>query len=93
MMPPITIFAALALSLFSAAARPALAGEPTPLANFKSAATSPTNNSRSLTFLAIGVLAAFLIVGLAVEMIAHRRRRRPEESQESPPDFSWLKRP
>lgn len=65
----------------------------TPLANSKSAATPPTNNSRSLTFLAIGVLEAFVVVGLAVEIVAHRRRRRPEESKESPPDFSWLKRP
>lgn len=65
----------------------------TPLANSKSAATPPTNNSRSLTFLAIGVLGAFVVVGLAVEIVAHRRRRHPEEPKESPPDFSWLKRP
>lgn len=66
----------------------------TPLANSKSAAAPPTNNSRSLTFLAIGVLGAFVVVGLAVEIVAHRRRRRrPDEPKESPPDFSWLKRP
>lgn len=65
----------------------------TPLARSKSPATPPTKNSRSLTLLAIGVLMAFLIVGLAVEMIARRRGRRPEDSQDLPPDFSWLKRP
>ena len=43
MMPPITILAALALSLFSAAARPALAGEPTPLANFEVSQIAPGN--------------------------------------------------
>lgn len=65
----------------------------TPLANSQSSVTSPTKNSRSLTFFAIGVLAAFLVVGLVVEVIARRRRRRPEEPKDSPPDFSWLKRP
>ena len=65
----------------------------TPLAGSKSAAAPRSNNSRSLTLLAIGVLGTFVIVGLAVKIVVRRRRRRPEESQESPPDFSWLKRP
>lgn len=69
----------------------------TPLASHKFAAAPPTNNSRSLTFLAIGILVTLVIGGLAVEMIARRRSRRrecpTEETPDSPPDFSWLKRP
>ncbi len=69
----------------------------TPLASHKSAAAPRRNNSRSLTFLAIGILVTLVIGGLAVEMIVRRRSRRrecpPEETPDSPPDFSWLKRP
>ncbi len=69
----------------------------TPLARHNPVAVPPTKNSRSLTFLAIGILVTFVIGGLTVEMIARRRSRRrecsPEETPDSPPDFSWLKRP
>lgn len=70
-----------------------LANSLTPLGSSKSAAVPRSNNSRALTLLAIGVLATFLVVGLAVKIVPRRRGRRPEESHESPPDLSWLKRP
>lgn len=59
-------------------------------------APRPAGNSGSLTYLASGILVTFLVVGLTVEMIIRRRSRRREapssETQDSPPDFSWLDR-
>jgi hypothetical protein len=69
----------------------------TPLGNPASAVVPSTTNSRSLTYLAIGILVAFVTGGFVVEIIARRRSRRrdrpPEVTPDSPPDFSWLNRP
>ena len=66
----------------------------TVLAQPKSAALRPAGYSGSLTYLAIGILATFLIVGVTVELIYRRRSRRrdnlPSEITDSPPDFTWL---
>lgn len=73
-----------------------LANTLVPSANSKSAVRPSRKNSRSLTILAIGILGTLAIGGLAVEMIARgrsrRQRHRVEKTDDSPPDFSWLKR-
>lgn len=63
------------------------------LAQPKSPATRPAGYSGSLTYLAIGILAAFLVVGATVELIVRKRsRRRDVASSETTetPDFTWL---
>lgn len=64
------------------------------LAQPKPTAARPAGYSHSLTYLAIGILATFLVVGVTVEMIFRRRSRRhnalPTENTDSPPDFTWL---
>ena len=73
-----------------------LANSLTPLTGSRSAAVPRANNSRWLTRLAIGSLVVFALGGLAVELVACRRRRRrrqAEDSIDSPPDLSWLQRP
>ena len=65
----------------------------TVLAQPKSAAPRPAGYSGSLTYLAIGILVTFLVVGVTVELIFRRRLRRrdvpPSETTDSP-DFTWL---
>jgi hypothetical protein len=59
-----------------------------------SAVPRPTRYSDSLTYLAIGILASLLAVGVTVELIVRRRSRRgrakSSESTQPPPDFTWL---
>lgn len=66
-----------------------------PSANAKFAVRPSSKNSQSLTIMAIGILGTLAIGGLAVELIARRRSRRKrhrvEETDDPPPDFSWLK--
>ena len=61
----------------------------------KSPAARPAGYSGSLTYLAIGILVTFLVVGVTVEMIFRRRSRRrdalPTETTDAP-DFTWLDR-
>ncbi|MFM9965596.1 MAG: hypothetical protein ACKV2Q_30795 [Planctomycetaceae bacterium] len=70
-----------------------LANTMTVLSQPKSSAPRPAGYSGSLTYLAIGILVTFLVVGLAVEFGFRRRSRRrdvlPSETTESP-DFTWL---
>lgn len=67
----------------------------TVLSQPKSPAARPAGYSGSLTYLAIGILATFLVVGVTVELIVRRRARRrdvlPSETTETP-DFNWLDR-
>jgi hypothetical protein len=55
-----------------------------------------TPRSRSLTLLAVGILAAFLTVGVLVQFLGRRRSPRrevpPADAGDSP-DFRWLDRP
>lgn len=73
-----------------------LANTLTPVVSPQSPVVPSKKNSRSLTILAIGIFGTLVIGGLAVELIARRRSRRrrhgAEETNDSPPDFSWLKR-
>ncbi len=65
----------------------------TPLTSSTSRAVPPARNSRSLTFLAIGILAALVIVAAVVEVSLLRRshsRRVSEDATELPTDMSWL---
>ncbi len=68
----------------------------TVLSQTRTAAPRPAGYSDSLTYLAIGLLVALLIVGVAMEVIfrgrSRRQEARPLEPAESPPDFSWLDR-
>ncbi len=65
----------------------------TVLSQPKSPAARPAGYSGSLTYLAIGILVTFLVVGVTVELIFRRRSRRrdvpPTEPADSP-DFTWL---
>ena len=67
----------------------------TVLAQPKSAVPRPAGYSGSLTYLAIGILVTFLVVGVTVEIIFRRRSRRrdvlPSETIDAP-DFTWLDR-
>ncbi len=67
----------------------------TVLSQPKSPAPRPAGYSGSLTYLAIGILLTFLVVGVTVEMIYRRRSRRrdalPSETTDAP-DFTWLDR-
>ena len=69
----------------------------TVLAQPNSASPQPGGHSRSLTYLAIGILAAILVVSVSTEMIFRRRSRRrdakPSEAADAPPDFTWLDQP
>jgi hypothetical protein len=64
------------------------------LAQPKTAAPRPAGYSHSLTYLSVGILGTFLVIGVTVEMILHRRSRRrggrSPGATDSSPDFTWL---
>lgn len=60
------------------------------LAHSSPGATARPGNSQGLTFLAMGLLSAFVILGLSVVMSSRSPRRHPQRSQartDSPPEF------
>lgn len=61
------------------------------LARSRPDATARTGNSQGLTFLAMGLLSTFVILGLLAAMTSRSPRQRPRPMQlrtDSPPDFS-----